>query len=147
MICCQPCSAAQDPVLQHSVIILVMSHSMSLWCNCNHARRTAETSLQLSGALSNIWSSEKGVARNASAESPDQLALKLAPARGLFPVGCKWRAVRDAGERGRALWAVERYQYYVDALDAWTEEQPAACVVRGQPKTPECAVVLSHCSY
>ena len=70
--------------------------------------------------------------------------MKLAPARGVFPRGCKWRAVRDTGEQGRALWAVERYQYFDGALDAWTDEQPAACFVRGQPKMPKCGAV--HCT-
>ena len=82
-----------------------------------------------------------GAPRNASAESSSQRAVKLAPARGVFPAGCKWRAVREAGEKGRALWAVERYQYFDDAADAWTEEQPVACFVRGQPKTPECVAM------
>ena len=75
----------------------------------------------------------------------NQTDVKLAPARGVFPAGCKWRAVRDAGERSRALWAVERYQYFDDVRDAWTEEQPAACYVTGQPKTPECVVMPSQC--
>ena len=70
--------------------------------------------------------------------------MKLAPARGVFPAGCKWRAVRDVGEEGRALWAVERYQYFDDAKGDWTELQPAACCVRGQLKTPKC--VRNRCA-
>ena len=91
--------------------------------------------------LSSIWRGERGPPHNASAATSHLLAVKLAPARGVFPAGCKWRAVRDAGEQNRALWAVERYQYFDDALDAWTEEQPAACFVRGQPKAPECVLM------
>jgi len=91
-----------------------------------------------------VWRGGPVAARNASAESSPHPAVKLAPARGVFPAECKWRAVRDAGEKGRPLWAVERYQYFDDALDAWTDDQPAACFVRGQPKTPECAAMPSR---
>ena len=84
-----------------------------------------------------MWRGVPAAPRNASAGSSSQPGVKLAPARGVFPAGCKWRAVQDAGEKGRALWAVERYQYFDEALDAWTEEQPAACFVRGEQKMPE----------
>ncbi len=90
-----------------------------------------------------MWSGGPATPGNMSADNSTQPAQKLAPARGVFPAGCKWRAVRDAGEKGRALWAVERYQYFGEATGAWTKQQPAACFVRGQPKTHECVSI--HC--
>ena len=85
-----------------------------------------------------MWSDRLTHSGSTSAAKSTELAVKLSPAGGVFPAGCKWRAVRDAGEKGRALWAVERYQYFDEAAGTWSEQQPAACFVRGQPKTPKC---------
>lgn len=63
----------------------------------------------------------------------------VAPARGVFPVGCKWRAVQHKG-RKKEFWAVEEYEYYDEARERWVSQQPAACFVRGEEQTPECAL-------
>ena len=93
---------------------------------------------------SSTWSGVPRTTGNNSAFAPTETVLKLAPARGVFPASCKWRAARDPGEKGRALWAVERYQYFDEATDAWSEQQPAACFVRGQPKPPECVMIHNN---
>ena len=63
----------------------------------------------------------------------------MAPARGVFPAGCKWRAVQYKG-RKKEFWAVEEYEYYEEGIGQWVSQQPEACFVRGQEQGPECAL-------
>ena len=61
----------------------------------------------------------------------------LAPSRGVFPEGCKWRAVEHKGGMKKEFWAIVEYEYYDESRERWSSVQPAVCYVRGEGHTPQ----------
>lgn len=51
-------------------------------------------------------------------------------AKGVFPVGCKWRDVQREGF-DKEFWAVEEYEYWNDVKQTWTSKRPPGCTVEG----------------
>lgn len=103
------------------------------------------------------WGAPSGGTKPGSSGAAQQYQRSVAPARGPFPVGCKWRAIGYKG-RPAELWDVPEYEYWDEQRQRWGAKQPAACTVRGQAKTDttiwkdgsprtEVNCSSSHCMY
>lgn len=79
-------------------------------------------------------SSSSGAGSASGAHSTQQFERVVAPARGPFPAGCKWRAVSYKGKPAE-IWDVREYEYWDEAKGRWSAKQPSACTVRGEAKT------------
>ena len=54
---------------------------------------------------------------------------------GYFPDGCRWRdAALPSGAPPPAFWEVRNYEYWNETQNAWSSEQPPACLL--QPVVP-----------
>lgn len=86
------------------------------------------------GVCASGWGTSSGGSKPSGSSAAQQYQRSVAPARGPFPAGCRWRAIGYKG-RPAELWDVPEYEYWDEQRQQWGAQQPAACTVRGQAKT------------